>query len=384
MLENRSIICFAHDWGGAPTSKTHIMRILARRNRVLWVNSIAMRRPAASRSDINRLFSKLRRSMGGCREVEPNLFAVNPLVIPLPGVASADRLNATILASMMRRLGRRLDLQKPILWSFLPTVSRLLGRLGEGMAIYHCVDEYSAFSGVPKSALIRMENELVRRADLVLTSSEQLRDERVPLNPNTHFVPHGVHVDHFAQALDARTPIPEEIAHLPKPIIGFMGLLADWVDLDLVRAIADARPAWSIVLIGNATQDLSPLRNAPNVHLLGHKPYASLPGYCRGIDVGIIPFRINTLTVRANPLKLREYLAAGLPVVSTPMPEVSRYSKLVRLATDPAEFVTCIEKALEERGEMLRTTRALSMMEEGWEARVEQMSTLIQGKLAAA
>jgi len=322
--------------------------------------------------------------MGGCREVEPNLFAVNPLVIPLPGVASADRLNATILASMMRRLGRRLDLQKPILWSFLPTVSRLLGRLGEGMAIYHCVDEYSAFSGVPKSALIRMENELVRRADLVLTSSEQLRDERVPLNPNTHFVPHGVHVDHFAQALDARTPIPEEIAHLPKPIIGFMGLLADWVDLDLVRAIADARPAWSIVLIGNATQDLSPLRNAPNVHLLGHKPYASLPGYCRGIDVGIIPFRINTLTVRANPLKLREYLAAGLPVVSTPMPEVSRYSKLVRLATDPAEFVTCIEKALEERGEMLRTTRALSMMEEGWEARVEQMSTLIQGKLAAA
>jgi glycosyltransferase involved in cell wall biosynthesis len=384
MLEGASIICFAHDWDGDPTSKTHIMRILARRNRVLWINSIGMRRPTASRSDLGRLFAKLRRSFAGCREVEPNLFAVNPLVIPLPGVEAADMLNAEILASTLRRLCRRLDLRQPILWSFLPTVSRLLGRLGEGMVIYHCVDEYSAFSGVPKSALIRMENDLVRRADLVFTSSERLRDERLALNPNTSFIPHGVDVDHFARALDATTNIPEDIRHLPRPIIGFIGLLADWVDLDLVRAIADARPGWSFVLIGNATTDLLPLRNAPNVHLLGHRPYASLPGYCRGIDVGIIPFRINALTLRANPLKLREYLAAGLPVVSSPMPEVARYSKLVRLAAGPVPFLSSIDAALEERDESLRRARAVAMTEEGWEARVEEISNLIRERVEAA
>src|SRR5206468_12779043 len=98
MLEGQSIVCFAHDWHGDPTSKTHIMRILARRNRILWVNSIGMRRPSASRSDVMRLASKLRRSLGGCREVEPNLFVASPLAVPLPGLPLADRLNARLLS----------------------------------------------------------------------------------------------------------------------------------------------------------------------------------------------------------------------------------------------------------------------------------------------
>src|SRR5678815_1971220 len=255
MLEGSSIICFAHDWGGDPTSKTHIMRILARRNRVLWINSIGMRRPNASVADLGRLASKLRRGFGGCREVEPNLFVVNPLVVPLPGVAATDRLNAVILSGTLRRLSRRLGLKRPILWSFMPTVGRLLGTLGEGMVIYHCVDEYAEFSGVPKEALLRMEQDLVRRADLVLTSSERLCEERRPANPNTHFIRHGVDLDHFARSLDAGTIVPEELRRLPRPVIGFIGLLADWVDLDLMRTMALARPAWSFALIGKSSTD---------------------------------------------------------------------------------------------------------------------------------
>ena len=386
MLEGASIICFAHDWGGDPTSKTHIMRILARRNRVLWINSIGMRRPTASRADLGRLASKLRRGLGGCREVEPNLFVVSPLVVPLPGIAAADRLNAVILAGTLRRSSRRLALKRPILWSFMPTVGRLLGCLGEGMVIYHCVDEYAEFSGVPKQALLRMERDLVRRADLVLTSSEQLCEERRLGNPNTHFVPHGVDVDHFAQSLDATTIIPEDLRRLPRPIVGFIGLLADWVDLALLRAVALARPAWSFALIGKCSTDLAAVRELPNVHLLGQKPFSTLPAYCRGIDVGIIPFRINQLTLRANPLKLREYLAAGLPVVSTPMPEVARFVPLVHLAQGPAAFLTGIESALAEaeRDDAARRRRALSMKAEGWEARVEEISRLIRGRVEAA
>lgn len=377
MLEGLSIICFAHDWGGDPTSKTHIMRILAKKNRVLWVNSIGMRRPTASGADFRRMASKLRRSFVGCQEVEPNLFVVNPLVIPLPGFALADRLNANLLLAVLRRLCRRHGLEQPLLWTFLPTVGRLLGRLGEQMVIYHCVDEYSAFSGVPRQALIRMEQDLVRRAHVVITSSERLCDERRSMNPHTYFVPHGVDIAHFARALDPGTEVPDDLRALPRPIVGFFGLLADWIELDLVRALAVARPDWSIVLIGKAVTNLWPLRGVPNIHLLGQKPYSTLPGYCRGFDVAIIPFRINGLTIRANPLKLREYLAAGLPVVSTPLPEVARYGGVVYLAEGVKAFIAGIEAALGERSVPMVQRRVEAMRAEGWEERVVEISAII-------
>lgn len=384
MMEGLSIICFAHDWGGDPTSKTHIMRLLAKRNRVLWVNSIGMRRPTASRADLRRILSKLHRGLSGCREVEPNLFVTNPLVLPLPGVAAADWLNAKLLAVSLRRLCRRHGLERPLLWTFLPTMNRLVGRLGERLVIYHCVDEYSAFSGVPRDALLRMERDLIHRAHLVLTSSEQLRDERSSINLHTHFVSHGVDVEHFARAVDPATVVPDEIHGLPKPVIGFFGLLADWVDLSLIRSLACSRPHWSFVLVGKATTDLRLLQALPNVRLLGQKPYSTLPGYCRGFDVGIIPFRMNELTVRANPLKLREYLAAGLPVVSTPLPEVSRYNGLVHLADGERSFLAGIEAALRERSEAMARRRVDAMRAEGWGARVAEVSAIIKARLAAA
>src|SRR2546427_6671811 len=177
-----------------------------------------------------------------------------------------------------------------------------------------------------------MEQDLIRRAHVVFTSAEKLYGERQSLNPHTYYIPHGVDVAHFAGALDPSTEVPADMCGRPHPVIGFFGLLADWVDLELVRMVAVARPDWSVVLIGKATTDLRPLRGLANVHLLGQKPYSTLPHYCRGFDVGIIPFRKNDLTVRANPLKLREYLAAGLPVVSAPPPGVARFHGPLHLA----------------------------------------------------
>jgi glycosyltransferase involved in cell wall biosynthesis len=377
-LDGGSIICFAQDWGGDPTSKMHIMRILARKNRVLWVNSIGMRRPTASGADLRRIVAKLKRSIGGCVEVEPNVFVANPLVLPLPGIALFDRLNAEVLVAWLRRLCRRLRIEGPVLYTFLPYMNRLVGRLGERMVVYHCVDEYAAFTGVPRVALMRMEQDLVRRADVVLASAENLCEERRPLNPNTHFVPHGVDVAHFARALDPATPVPEDLARLPRPVVGFVGLLADWVDFDVIRALALARPAWSFALVGKASTDLGPLRGVANIHLLGQKPYAAVPGYLRGFDVGLIPFRVNELTVRANPLKLREYLAAGLPVVSASLPEVARYDGLVRLAGGVPGFLAQIEAALAERSAPMVRRRLEAMRAEGWEARVEEISAIVR------
>jgi glycosyltransferase involved in cell wall biosynthesis len=389
MIEGMSIICISQDWQGIPTSKTHIMRILAKKNRVLWVNSIGMRRPTGSRADLQLMITKLRRSLAGCQEVEPNLFVMDPLVIPLPGVALADWLNAGLLATALRRLCRRHGFEQPLLWTFRPHVSKLVGRLGERMVIYHCVDEYSAYFGVPREAFIRMEQDLIRRAHVVFTSAEKLSEERRSLNQHTYYIPHGVDVAHFARALDPSTEVPADMRELPHPVIGFFGLLAHWVDLDLIQALATARPLWSFVLIGegaryNATTVLQPLRGVPNIHLLGQKPYSMLPEYCRGFDVGIIPFRKNDLTVRANPLKLREYLAAGLPVVSTPLPEVARYNGLVHLADGAEAFIAAIETALDQRSEAMARRRVEAMRTEGWEARVAEMSAIIARHLGGA
>ncbi|HYV17884.1 MAG TPA: glycosyltransferase [Verrucomicrobiae bacterium] len=378
------IVCFAHDFEGDPTSKTHIMRLLARAgSRVLWVNSIGLRRPSASRGDARRIFDKVRRSVRGCREVEPNLFVTSPLALPLHGLAVADRFNRALLGSTLRRLCRRLDFDQPILWTFMPNVGGLLGACRERCVIYHCVDEYTAFSGVVKQAIGPMEEDLTRRAEVVFTSSERLGDERRRLNANVHFVPHGVDLDHFGRALDPTLPVPADLRDVPGPVIGFFGLIADWVDLDLVRAAALARPQWSFVLIGKLATAAEVLGGVPNVRLLGQKPYASLPSYCRGMDVGIIPFRTNTLTVRANPLKLREYLAAGLPVVSTPLPEVARYEGLVRLAGDLDGFLRAIEAGLEARSAEADRARAESMRGESWEARVREMERIVTSRLGA-
>lgn len=384
MLRKVPILCFAHDWGGDPTSKTHIMRILARTCRVLWVNSIGMRRPSISGADLRRIGVKLRRSLAGCREEEPNVLVANPLTIPLPGVSIADRLNAAILAGRLRQLCRQHGLHRPILWTFLPTIGQLLERLGERLVIYHCVDEYSAFTGVSRESLLRMERDLARRADLVLVSSEGLLHERRALNPNTYFISHGVDVEHFARALDPGTALPEDLRGLARPVIGFFGLLADWVDFEMVAEMAFRRPEWSFVLVGKASADLRILRGFRNIHLLGQKPYAALPAYCRGFDVGIIPFRVNALTLRANPLKLREYLAAGLPVVSSPLPEAARYEGLIHLAEGPDAFLAAVESALSERSETMVRRRLEAMSTEGWERRVAEISALIERKLGVA
>lgn len=381
MLENASILCFAKDWGGDPTSKNHIMRILSERNRILWVNSIGIRRPGMNTHDLKRLVAKFGRGLGGCRQVAPNIHVFHPLVIPLPGFAPVVHLNNLILAAALRATCRRLGMRRPIVWSFLPNVGGLVGKLHERLVIYHCVDDYAEFRGMAAASLRRLERQLLAGADLVFTSSELLWRERVKHNPRAVFIPHGVDVAHFARALDAHAGIPSDLQRVRRPIVGFIGAVADFVDLDLVAEAARVRPDWSFVMVGRWVTDLRAIRGLPNVHLLGQRPYESLPAYCRGFDVGLIPFRINNLTLRANPLKLREYLAAGLPVVSTPLPEVAKYSALVRIAQGRDEFIREIQHALMERDGPFVGMRLDAMRQESWERRVEEFSGHVEEAL---
>jgi glycosyltransferase involved in cell wall biosynthesis len=372
----RDILCFSHDWSGDPLSKTHVMRILARDNRVLWVNSIGYRAPTASKADISRAFKKLAAATTPIREPEKNIFVLNPLAIPAYSKPRIRELNRHLLRFQVKRAMRKLGFKNPLNWVFNPAAAVIAGTLGEEKVIYYCVDEYTAFSGVSARSLAELEERLLRRADLVIVSADKLYQSKAPFNSNTVMVRHGVDYTHFRRALDAETVVPEEIARLPRPIIGFHGLIADWVDLDLMAEVAKHFSHGSVVMIGKATTDTTALKNLPNVHLIGRKPYAELPAYCKGFDVAVNPFRINELTLNANPLKVREYLAAGLQVVSTAIPEVEVLGQC-RIGRDKEEFIGEIEAALQDPGPS--AARSESIRAESWEARVDE----IRGHLAS-
>ena len=346
------------------------MRILARDNRVLWVNSIGYRTPTASKADITRAFKKLKAVTDSLSEPEPNIFVLNPLAIPVYGQPAVRDLNRKLLRFQVKRAMRKLGFKRPINFVFNPAAAVIAGALGEEQLIYYCVDEYTAFSGVSSTSLGQLEEQLLRQADLVIVSADLLYQSKAKINPGAVIVRHGVDFDHFRKALDPETEVPAEIANLPRPIIGFFGLIADWVDLDLMAHVAKQFPQSSLVLLGKSTTDTSVLEGIPNVHLLGRKTYASLPSYCKGLDVALMPFRINELTLNANPLKVREYLAAGLPVVSTAIPEVEVLG-LCRIGHDEESFVNEIKEALRDPGPS--SARSEAIRSESWEARVDEI-----------
>ncbi len=371
-LKGRDMLCFGHDWTGDPLSKTHLMRCLARDNRVMWINSIGLRTPSLNKADIGRAYKKVAALLSNrLHEAEPNLFVLNPLAVPAYGNPLARRLNRQFLKWQVKSAMRRLGFQRPLNWVFNPAAAVVAGALGEEAVIYYCVDEFAAFSDADVKQLQELEKSLLARADAVFVSAEELLKSKKPFNPHTVLVQHGVDFEHFRKALDPHTPVPEDIRDLPRPIIGFFGLIADWVDLDLIAAAAKRYPQGTVVMLGKVTTDVSALAALPNVKLLGRKPYADLPGYCKAFDVALMPFRINRLMLNANPLKMREYLAAGLPVVSTPLPEVEALG-LCRLATTADQFLTEIAGALEHPGPS--RARSETMRSESWEDRVSQIA----------
>jgi glycosyltransferase involved in cell wall biosynthesis len=376
MLAGSDIVCFANDWAGDPLSKKHVMRRLARRNRVLWVESLGNRPPRADAHDARRLGEKLLGFARGLRRVEENLWVLTPLAVPAYRARWAARVNRALVGATVRAALRRLAFRRPITYTFVPASAWVVGRLGESRIVYHCVDEYRAFAGAGPE-IAALDERLCRAADLVITCSQPLADHRRPWNPRTVVVRHGVDHPHFARALDPATPIPNDIAHLPRPILGFHGLVAEWVDLALIRRVARAFPRASLVLVGETRVPLRPLEGVQNLHILGRRPYQDLPGYCRAFDVALLPFVIDDLTWNACPLKLREYLAAGLPVVATAIPEAKVLEPLVRTAGDQDGFVEEVKAALERPG--VDPARSRAMEGETWDRQVARIEELIDG-----
>ena len=378
MITGKNILCFANDWDADPTSKHQVMKVLARHNRVLWVESTGLRRPGANAGDAARMQAKIQKFLKGPRTVAPGLTVLTPLVIPFHDWRGVPTFNAHWLSWYVKRQLSKLGMNPFQFWSFMPTTARFLSHLRPDKVVYYCVDEWSAFTFLNGKLMEQMEGDLIRRSDVVIASAEKLYESKRRLNRHTYLVPHGVDSEHFGKALRAETVVPEEIVRLPRPTIGFWGLIHEWIDLDLVRQVAEQRPQWSFVFVGKVGVDCGSLARRPNVHFPGVRPYESLPAFAKGFTAAILPFKINRLTENVNPIKLREYLAAGLPVVSTPLREAKVYRNVVRFGADAEEFCHALDLAVQDTSQKAVQTRLDAVSGATWEARVEQISRHVE------
>jgi UDP-galactopyranose mutase len=273
------------------------------------------------------------------RESEPAVFVV---VAHLQGEV-ADESTALMMRGLLQGFLREQKASRYLLWYYTPMAMAYTTQLTPLAVVYDCMDELSSFLGAP-AAMRAHERALFEAADLVFTGGHSLYEAKRTQHARVHLFPSSVDVSHFAQAREMAAD-PADQRAIPRPRAGFYGVIDERLDVDLLKAVAEARPEWQIIMLGPIAKiDPASLPQAPNIHYLGPKPYDELPAYLSGWDVALMPFARNESTRFISPTKTPEYLAAGKPVVSTAIPDVARlYGErgLVRIADSPDARAAC-------------------------------------------
>ena len=379
----RGILYFGNDWHSENrTSSHHIALRLARQVPLLYVSSPGMRAPSASGRDLRRMLRKLMASLQPPRRIEGQLWHCTVPQLPFRRLPGVDRLNRWFGRWAVRRAARKAGIRRCLSWFVVPHPGFLAGRLGEDFCVYYCIDDYAAHPGVDAALIGRRDEELTRHADLVFVAPPSLVAARQAINAQVVFSPHGVDVDLFARAADPATPVAPAARGLAHPVVGYFGSLHEWIDFELIEWLARQRPQWNFLLVGHAAVDVGGLRALANVHRVGAQPYTELPHWARAFDAAIIPYRLNRQVANANPLKLREYLACGLPVVSVRNAEIEKFSEWVRIADDRPGFLAALEAAISDHSAEARARRIAAVADQSWDSRVEQIVARVADALA--
>jgi glycosyltransferase involved in cell wall biosynthesis len=372
-LQNLSVIYFGNDWFAENrTSSHHIARQLARRMPLLYVDTPGMRSPTANSRDLRKILRIARKFLAKPQSVAPQLWHLTVPQIPFRGWPFVESLNRALGRWLVRRAARFLRFGRRLSWFAVPHPAAMAGTVGDELVVYYVVDDYAALAQMDASRIQRLDDELTTRADVVFVCSETLLKRKRESNRNVEYSPHGVDFELFSQAQDPATEIAEPARGLLQPVIGYFGSIAGQIDLELIAYLAGQRKNWTFLLIGMASVDVSAVAALPNVHLAGPQPYESLPRWAKAFDVTIVPYRRNRFVLNSNPLKIREYLAAGKPVVSVRAPEIERFGDVILLADSDEDFLHKIEQALESETAEMRQTRMDAVRNSSWQACAER------------
>ncbi len=349
----------------------HIMSRLSRYCRILYVRPLDFRFYLRDR----KRWGKNKRDF----KVNQNLTIFFPIVFPFAErLKIISFLNKILMIIRIRIKIWSLGFKNIILWFYTPKSIYLMGKLNEKFIVYDIMDEHSKFNGAPKG-IDEVEKKLIKKCNVIFTGTKRLLEDKRVFNSNSHFFSCGVDYAHFAKAQnnqDSRFKIqdssnkmedlqlatcslqpsfkelfPELITHhssLSTPIVGYVGAVDDRLDYDLIKMMAELHPEWSIVLIGPFVgvkkDDLPDMKN---IFYLGGREYKQLPEYIKKFDVCIMPFKKNPLTEKINPTKALEYMAAGKPIVSTPIPDmVEFYSHIIKIGQNADLFIKYVEREI--------------------------------------
>lgn len=356
------LICFSHlRWNFVFQRPQHLLSRCARSRRVFYVEEPIF-------------------SAGAPRlEVTQDPRTLVNVVVPHLPEGSSELERERQQAELVAELCHSHAIRRPVGWFYTPMALPVAARVDLRACVYDCMDELSAFKGAPKELLVR-EAELMAVADVVFTGGHALFEAKRQLHPYIHPFPSSVDRAHFGQA---RMPLaePTDQASIPRPRLGFFGVIDERMDLALIEAVAKQRPDWQLVLLGPVVKiDTASLPKLPNIHYLGSKSYADLPSYVAGWDVALLPFAKNEATRFISPTKTPEYLAAGKPVVSTSIRDVVRpYSVqgLARIADTPEDFVAACQAALREPAEKLLRRADPFLAKMSWDATWASMAALM-------
>jgi len=393
--QSRPLIVFGEDWGAHPSSTQHIIKILGQTRPVIWLNSIGLRKPKLTFSDLARICSKVKafivnqpkskKTKKDENEDKSSQFIIiNPLVIPCANSWFSLKLSKTILKWQLKLACKKLKLSDPIIWTSLPTTVDYLELFDKAPCVYYCGDDFSSLAGVDHQFVSTKETELIGRSSYIFTASKKLLD-KFPQEKAVN-IPHGVNFSLFS----------EKVGHIPldlpqgKPIAGFYGSISTWLDQDLLVQTIKALPHWRFVFIGKVDCNIDKLEQFSNVYFLGTRPHNELPKYIQNWNVAILPFVDNKQIQMCNPLKLREYLASGTPIVTTDFNALNGYRKYLQVANETTPFYQAILLANAEVTPMVnfdnldnisdllaltqvKQTRKACVANESWESRARDV-----------
>jgi glycosyltransferase involved in cell wall biosynthesis len=387
MTPNRpmDIVLFSTaDWKSRPwTNKQHTAtRLAARGYRVLYVETVGLRLPGLNALDAQRMLARLKRGIAPVAQVRDNLWTLSPLTVPFGHRSAAiATINGMQLRTRIKRWMSANHVRFPMVWTYHPYMLDTAQSLGASKIIYHCVDDLGAMPGIDRLSFEAAERRLLDCAGATFTTSHYLQSRCAAIaGSRAHYFGNVADIGHFGKAR-RQGKLPPELEVIPRPRLGYVGTLSDFkIDFDLLARIADNQPNWHLVLIGEKRvgQDdgLTGLSKCRNVHLLGWRAYDDLPRYLSGLDVALLPQLINDYTRAMFPMKFFEYLAAGIPIISTPLDALRDFKAFYSTALDSESFVKAIRAQLSNKDAPLPLGDPV-LVENSWDARLDKMLEII-------
>lgn len=367
------------------TNKQHMAVLFAEHGyRVIYVDSLGLRKPSLHGRDVKRIFRRLLKALPFPRKVRPNIWRVSPLVLPFHACRWVKRLNAVLLLGVIRWSLFLLRMRRPIIFTYTPMVSALCAGLQNSGVVYHCVDDLGATPGIDAQIIRQEEKRLAAVADGCFVTSRNLLSLLSPLFRQVEYEPNVCDIALFQQA--RRTPQePADLQAIPCPRLIFIGALSQYkVDFALMRRVAELLPEVHWVLVGEVGEGQPGTQGPPvreNIHVFGPRPYGQLPAYLAHGDVAVLPAARNAYTASMFPMKFFEYLASGLPVVSTRLPALEEFESLYFPAETAEQFADQIRAVL---AGARKDGRAIdeACRAHTWEARFERMERCMQTMLS--